>query len=121
LNLLTALERLKHLDLPGSSSLGLGFDGGPGCGNAYDGKDGRSYMREVTRESIEATEKGGYIVVANIPHLTSFTIGGDMPNIMRSEAGMINATWPWTGRMEEWLMEELPDLPYFDEIEYDRM
>jgi len=119
--LLTGLEKLKHLNLPHASDLGLGFDGGPGCGNAYDGKEGQEYLREVTREGIEAIEKGGNIVVANMPHLTSFTIGGSTPNITRGEDGMINATWPWTGRFEDWLMEAVPDLPEFDDVEYGSM
>lgn len=119
--MLKGLEKLKHLDLPGSSSLGLGFDGGPWCGNVYLGKEGRMYMREVTKEAIETTERGGNIVVANMPHLIGFTIGGDTPNITRSEGGMVNATWPWTGRVEEWLMEEVPDLPDFEDTEYGSM
>jgi hypothetical protein len=121
MDVLTGLENLTLLDLPGSSSLGLGFDGGPGCGNVYFGKQGRIYLREVTKQGAEATEKGGDIVVANLPHLTSFTIGGMEANITRNEEGMINATWPWTGRMDEWLMEEVPEEPDFDGVEYDSM
>jgi hypothetical protein len=121
MDVLTGLENLTHLDLPESSSLGLGFDGGPWCGNAYFGKQGRIYLREVTKEGAEATEKGGDIVVANLPHLTSFTIGGMEANITHNEEGMINATWPWTGRMDEWLMEEVPETPDFDGAEYGSM
>lgn len=109
LEILTGLENLTHLDLPDSSSIGLGFDGGPECGNAYFGKQGRIYQREVTRESAETTEEGGRIVVDILPHLSSFRIGGYGPKLTRSEDGVVNATWPWTGRMDEWLMEELPD------------
>lgn len=89
--------------------MGLGFDGGPGCGNAYFGKDGRIYQRQVMKEGVEATEKGGDIVVANLPYLTSFTIGKNQPNITRTNDRMVNAKWPWTGRIDEWLMEEVPD------------
>jgi hypothetical protein len=106
---LTGLENLTHLDLPASSSLGLGFNGGPGCGNVYFGKGGRIYLRQVTKEGAKATEEGGDIVVANLPRLTSFTIGGRNANITRTEERMVNATWPWTGRMDEWLMEEVPE------------
>jgi hypothetical protein len=109
LNVLTELENLTHLDLPASSSLGLGFNGGPGCGNSYFAKEGRIYLRQVTKEGAEATEKGGDIVVANLSHLTSFTIGGRDANITRTKERMVNATWPWTGRMDEWLMEEVPE------------
>jgi len=121
LNVLTGLKNLTHLDLPESSSLGLGFDGGPDCGNAYFGKGGRKYLRQVTKEGAEATEQGGDIVVANLPHLTSFTIGGRKANITRTEERIVNATWPWTWRMDEWLMEVVPERSGFGDIEYGGM
>ncbi|KAM3075751.1 hypothetical protein ACMFMG_007877 [Clarireedia jacksonii] len=108
LDMLTGLANLTHLDLPPSSSLGLGFNGGPGCGNVYFGKRGQLYLRQVIREEAEATELGGDIVVANLPHLTSFTIGGDCPSITQVDKRIVNVTWPWTGRMDEWLREEVP-------------
>jgi hypothetical protein len=48
-------------------------------------------------------------VIENLPHLTALTIGRRRANITRNEEGMGNATWPWTGRMDEWLMEEVPE------------
>ncbi|KAE9374917.1 hypothetical protein N431DRAFT_405980 [Stipitochalara longipes BDJ] len=120
-DMLTELKNLTHLDLPESYELGLGFNGGPFCGNAYFGIEGRKYQRQVIREGAEATEKGGDIVVANLPHLTSFTIGGEKANITRSE-GMVNVTWPWTGRMDEWLLERVPWISGFkDIVVYGRM
>jgi hypothetical protein len=101
--MLTGLANLTHLDLPPSSKLGLGFDGGPWCGNAYDGKDGQYYFRQVVREGAEATELGGDIVVANLPHLASFTIGEESPRIARVDGRIVNVTWPWSGSMDEWL------------------
>lgn len=119
--MLTGLKNLTHLDLPGSSSLDLGFDGGPDCGNAYFGKEGRIYRRQITKEAAEATEKGGNIVVANLPHLTSFTIGQMEANITRTKEGIVNATWPWTGRMDEWLMDMIPELSNPGDVEYGSM
>ena len=87
----------------------MGFNGGPGCGNAYFGKHGREYSRQIDRESAEATGLGGEIVMANMPNLKSFTIGGLKPDITRTEEGTIILTWPWTGRMDEWLMEMTPE------------
>ena len=95
LELLPALENLAHLDLPDSSSIGVGFNGGPGCGNVYFGKHGREYRpggRQIDREARDATELGGKIVVANMPQLKSFTIGGQKPEIIRSEEGQITLT-----------------------------
>ncbi|PQE15478.1 hypothetical protein CJF32_00006840 [Rutstroemia sp. NJR-2017a WRK4] len=105
LDMLSGLANLSHLDLPPSAYLDLGFDGGPGCGNAYDGKEGQLYLREVIKEGAEATELGGNIIVATLPHLTSFTIGGESPCV---DGGIGNLTWPWTGRMDEWLEAEVP-------------
>jgi hypothetical protein len=118
--MVTGLENLTHLDLPDSSSLSLGFSGGPDCGNVYFGKEGRIHLREVTKEGAEATEEGGDIVVANLPYLTSFTIGETKANITRTGDGTVNATWPWTGRMDEWLMEEVDGF-YSGDVEYDSM
>lgn len=110
------MKNLKHLDLPPSSDIGVGFNGGPGCGNVYFGKEGRKYRRQITRESHEATEKGGNIVLATLPHFSSFTIGGSQPTITRGEDGKVHATWPWTGKMDE-----EPEEPDFEDIEYDSM
>ncbi|KUJ12509.1 uncharacterized protein LY89DRAFT_785850 [Mollisia scopiformis] len=121
LEILSELQNLTHLDLGPSSDLDRGFDGGPGCGNAYFGKGGRKYLRQVTRQGAEATEKGGNIVVETLPRLKSFTIGGTKANVTRVEDKMVNATWPWTGRMDEWLMEVVPERSELWDVEYDRM
>ncbi|EPE34441.1 hypothetical protein GLAREA_10135 [Glarea lozoyensis ATCC 20868] len=111
LNILNGQQNLTHLDLPRSSSLALGFDGGAWCGNAYFGKEGRVYERDVVRQGAEATEMAGEIVMENMPQLTSFTVGELRPNITRDSDGknMVSLAWPWTGRMDEWLMEEVPE------------
>lgn len=122
--MLSELRNLTHLDLPGSESIGVGFNGGPGCGNVYLGKEGWIFRRQITQESAEATEKGGKIVLANLPTptLKSFAIGGQMMNITRNDDGELEAIWPWTGRMEEWLMEVVPDRRgKFGEMDYDDM
>jgi hypothetical protein len=105
------LQNLTNLDLPESSRLGLGFDGGPRCGNAYFGKKGRKYLRQVIREDAEATDTAGDIVVRNVPQLVTFRIGAQCPDITRGSDGkhIVSCTWPWTGRMDEWLMEEVPE------------
>ncbi|RDW59162.1 hypothetical protein BP5796_12086 [Coleophoma crateriformis] len=106
---LANFPNLTHLDLPASYQLDLGFDGGPMCGNAYEGPDGTRYQREVLAEAYKATELGGAIVAEVLPHLTSFTIGGYQPNITRDEGVISNVTWPWTGHLDEWLMVRVPD------------
>lgn len=75
----------------------------------------------MTREGAKATELGGDIVVEKLPHLTGFKIGREAANITRTKDAVVNVSWPWTGRMDEWLMEEVPDKPDFGDMEYDSM
>ena len=119
--ILSELKNLTHLDLPDSSSLSLGFDGGPECGNAYDGEDGREYGRQVTRQRAETTEMAGNIVMMNIPHLLNLTIGEMAPNITRAENGTVSLIWPWTGGMDDWVMEIWPEMDDYDDITYGGM
>ncbi|KAH7378116.1 hypothetical protein BKA64DRAFT_687946 [Cadophora sp. MPI-SDFR-AT-0126] len=119
--ILSALENLTHIDLPHSSGLGLGFDGGAWCGNAYYGKSGRAYGRSVLRQGAEITELAADIVMANLPQLKSFTIGGMAPNVTRAENGTVSLVWPWTGRMREWLLEVEPEVEDFEDVEYGGM
>jgi len=88
--------------------LGLGFDGGAWCGNAYFGAEGRQYGREVSRESAETTELAANIVLSKLPQLECLCIGGTYANITRDDHGGRVATWPWTGRMIEWTDEIWP-------------
>jgi hypothetical protein len=109
LGVVSGFANLTHLSLPWSAELDLGFDGGPGCGNFYDGPDGRRFYRNVLQRNAEATELGAAIVAEILPRLESFTIGEFQPTITRGEGGIINMTWPWTGRMDRWLLEIEPE------------
>ncbi|KAH7309996.1 hypothetical protein BKA65DRAFT_519262 [Rhexocercosporidium sp. MPI-PUGE-AT-0058] len=120
LEILASLKNLTHIDLPYSSSLAMGFDGGHWCGNAYEGKNGREYGREVSRQFAETTEKAGDMVMSNLPRLSSFEIG-ETPNITRAENGTVTLTWPWTGRIDEWTFEIWPEVDDFGEVWYDSM
>ncbi len=40
---------------------------------------------------------------------------------MRSYDGLVTMTWPWTGRMEDWLGDIVPEEPDFEDVEYDSM
>ncbi|TDZ22808.1 hypothetical protein Cob_v004381 [Colletotrichum orbiculare MAFF 240422] len=66
---LASLSKLKKLHLPWSADLQLGFDGGPWCGNAYDGPEGAALWRRVRLADLNATQQAGEIVKANIPQL----------------------------------------------------
>ncbi|KAL5319325.1 hypothetical protein ACEPPN_012376 [Leptodophora sp. 'Broadleaf-Isolate-01'] len=118
LKILAQLNNLTQIDLPYSSRLALGFDGGAWCGNAYEGKGGREYGRVVAEESAETTEKAGDMVMRSMRHLKRFEIGELAPNITRAENGTVTLVWPWTGRMDEWTFEVWPEEPDFEEVEY---
>lgn len=78
------------------------------------GPEGRMYQREVTRQDAETAERAGDIVILNAPQLNSFTIGRLRPVLTREEGKLVSAKWPWTGRMEEWLVEVVPDWVHGD-------
>jgi len=105
---ISRFAKLERLRLPYSSSLGLGFDGGHWCGNAYDGPGGRAYGRSVARQTAEATEEAAQIVLEQLPSIRELSIGGSTANITRHENGTASATWSWTGRMKEWTYEVWP-------------
>ncbi|KAL6804915.1 hypothetical protein GGI42DRAFT_323178 [Trichoderma sp. SZMC 28013] len=115
---LVGYPNIRHLELPYSRDLSLGFDGGPECGNAYFGPDGRAYHRSVIQEGAEADEKAAKIALSVLPHLESISIGGLSPHMTKEDGNKVVLEWPWTGRMEEWLLEEVPDLskddPWYD-------
>lgn len=113
LDILSRFPRLEKLWLPPSSGLGLGFDGGAWCGNAYFGTEGREYGRSVSRESAETTEAAAKIVLSRLSNLKSLCIGGTCADITRDEHGRFGATWPWTGRMTEWTYEIWPEKKMF--------
>jgi hypothetical protein len=54
-------------------------------------------------------------------HLANFTIGGTKASVTRTEEGIVNVRWPWTGRMDKWLMEVVPDRSEPGDVEYDSM
>ncbi|KAI1419005.1 hypothetical protein F5Y12DRAFT_780270 [Xylaria sp. FL1777] len=108
LQLLSSLQNLTHLDLPSASELGVGWDGGPFCGNAFEGPRGREYQRQVYQEGVEAAERAAALVLDVLPHLTSFSVGSIQANITRYENGTLRACFPWSGRMDEWVGDVLP-------------
>ncbi|KAI0445489.1 hypothetical protein F4803DRAFT_548213 [Xylaria telfairii] len=108
LQLLQSLKNLTYLDLPSASSLDVGWDGGPWCGNAFMGPGGRENERRVLRDQAKAVNTAAALVVEFLPHLTGFNIGESTANLTRYENGTLRASFPWTGRINEWVMEVLP-------------
>ncbi|KAF2658106.1 hypothetical protein K491DRAFT_756364 [Lophiostoma macrostomum CBS 122681] len=108
LTILSRFSQLEDLRLPSSSSLGLGFDGGAWCGNAYDGEGGRAYGRSVTQQDAELTEAAGRIVHKALPTLKRLDIGHHSANMTLGEDGKVELVWRWTGRMEEYTYEAYP-------------
>ncbi|KAI0552594.1 hypothetical protein F4679DRAFT_534720 [Xylaria curta] len=108
LQLLQALRNLTHLDLPDASDLDVGWSGGPKCGRPFMGPRGRENQRKVLRRSAEATDRAAALVVGFLPQLTGFSIGDTQAEITRYENGTVRASFPWTGRIDKWVMEGLP-------------
>ncbi|PVH95932.1 hypothetical protein DM02DRAFT_731511 [Periconia macrospinosa] len=113
LAVLAQFPNLTHLALPTARYLGLSFDGGPSCGNAYFGADGRAYGRQVTQQGAEAVEEAGKMAIEMLPHLKTLSIGGLRANITKNEDGTLVLTWPWTGRMTEYTYEVWPEVRDF--------
>ncbi|TGJ83179.1 hypothetical protein E0Z10_g5581 [Xylaria hypoxylon] len=105
---LSSLQNLTHLDLPDASKLGVGWFGYPGCGNVYFGPEGRQYLLQEIQQEAEAIDRVAALVAEVLPHLTGFTVGNTQANITRYENGTLGASFPWTGRMHEWVMDSSP-------------
>ncbi|KAJ7789499.1 hypothetical protein B0H14DRAFT_2944316 [Mycena olivaceomarginata] len=82
LPIITRFPHLQHLDLPPVYELGVGFDGGAWCGNAYFGESGRKYAHSVALQSLHATEKATNITLPYMPPtLKTLTIGETTVNL----------------------------------------
>lgn len=56
-------------------------------------------------ENINATERAGEIVRANVPRLKGVDVGGFYGNFTVGDDGGDLTVWPWTGRLEDWFLE----------------
>ncbi|KAI0405123.1 hypothetical protein F4802DRAFT_615075 [Xylaria palmicola] len=119
LRILGTLQNLTYLELPPAYQLNIGWDGGPGCGNAYDGPGGRRYERQVVGQGAEAVDSAAALVLKALPRLIGFSIGSTQANITRYENGTREASFPWTGRKGEWVMEKVPLRPYESDLDDD--
>lgn len=108
LRVLARFSNLTSLSLPSAGGLGLSFDGGPGCGNAYMGPGGRKYGRRVTQQGAETIEEAGRMTMEILPHLEYLAVGGSRANITK-EGGEVELIWAWTGRMTEYTYEVWPE------------
>jgi hypothetical protein len=102
---------LTYLYLPEAYKLGLGYNGGPGCGNVYFGAEGRQFGRQMARERMDATEEAGRIAFEVLPHLKNLSIGTTSPvDIIRDEEGNVaELKWKWTGRTRDYLYGIWPE------------
>ncbi|KAJ7774367.1 hypothetical protein B0H14DRAFT_2965351, partial [Mycena olivaceomarginata] len=90
LPIITRFPHLQHLDLPPVYELGVGFDGGAWCGNAYFGESGRESAHSVALQSLHATEKATNITLPYMPPtLKTLTIGETTVNLLPAGPGAI--------------------------------
>lgn len=89
-------------------SLNLGLDGGPACGNAYMGRHGTKYLRLMHRERLWAYEYAAKLFLDRRDlALSMLTIDGDsIYSQNRTTDGQL--LLPWTGRLKEYLLNEVP-------------
>ncbi|PVI03039.1 hypothetical protein DM02DRAFT_653019 [Periconia macrospinosa] len=110
LSALNESTTLKTVILPDSIGLAIGFEGGPGCGNAYMGPDGYKTSRSVVNSHIRAVEIASAMAWDTLPHLENITIGDESPSkVERDDKGkVIKVFYPWTDRVQEFLEEQYP-------------
>ena len=113
LSLLAKLPNLTNLTLPTASELDLGFDDGPYCGNYYHGEKGRAFGRSRVVEHASVVETAADMAVKALPALKSLTIGDTVVDLTRNrehedEGAILSMAFPWTGRLEEYALEQFP-------------
>ncbi|KAL9114648.1 MAG: hypothetical protein Q9227_001326 [Pyrenula ochraceoflavens] len=85
---LSKFENLTHLYLSDASQMGVGWDGGPWCGNAYMGPGGDELLRQVQADGREAEAKVANLVFPEIPGLKELWIGdGTKVQVVRDQDG----------------------------------
>ncbi|KZL84569.1 hypothetical protein CI238_07172 [Colletotrichum incanum] len=104
---LATIPRLRHLHLPWTPDLNVGFDGWPLYGNFYDGEEGARYWRQDQLRYLEAAETAGDIVRGDLPTLKGIDIGIFYGNFTLDANGNNITIWPWTGNLEDWLLKNL--------------
>ena len=111
LDVIAKHPNIKQLHLPDLEDLGMNYDGGPACGNAYMGASGREFLRRLDRRYAETADLAGETVMMKLPWLEELSFGALKPlHIGRNEEEEYpTLTWPWTGRLEEWLGPAVTD------------
>ncbi|KAI1809754.1 hypothetical protein GGS20DRAFT_595671 [Poronia punctata] len=104
-----SLANLTHLELPWAMNLDVGFSGGPGCGNVYFGPDGLKYERLMMRDGLKAIRRAASLTLEILPSLKGLRIGDTDVTIMRHDNGTLGLSFPWTSRIDEYILEEVPD------------
>ncbi|KAL0933341.1 uncharacterized protein CTRU02_212304 [Colletotrichum truncatum] len=101
-----SLPKLKILHLPWSGLLNLGFHPPNPWEHTYDmGYRGRLSRDDLLADAA-ASELAGQLVREEMPWVKSVYIGTHLGNFTVDADGKEAITWPWTGRMDEWLREE---------------
>lgn len=105
LSVLRRFPNLVHLKLPEPQDLQLGFEWGPWCGNVFDGPEGEAFGRRLMQERAETIELAANFALAGLPNLRELLIGDQRVNLTLNDNGQPDLSWPWTGRMEQYVNE----------------
>lgn len=104
---LAEFSDLEELGLPAATDLRHGRLG-PFCGTpSLKGAEATEHNYRMHRDEHEQIEKVASIVVEALPRLTRLTIDGREATITCDEDGKTSASWPWSGRLDEYLDEIL--------------
>ncbi|RYP06831.1 hypothetical protein DL765_009344 [Monosporascus sp. GIB2] len=107
ISVLAEFSYLEQLGLPAAANLGYaGVE--HKCGNPFlGGAKAAELGYRTTRQEYEGTEKVASVVVEMLPRLRHLTIDGREATITHDENGKASASWPWSGRLDEYLDEIL--------------
>lgn len=113
LAVLAEFSDLEELDLPSAPNLRVGVTFGAGwCGtnssyNLYSDAQAAEQNYRDHQHIYEHIEKVASMVVETLPHLKRLSIDGKEPTITHGEDGKASASWPWSGRFEEYYLNEI--------------
>lgn len=101
---------MGELRLPSATNLRLGAYTGKWCGTdaiLLRGTETAESNYRWKREELEEYEKMASIALEKLPQLKRLIIDDQEPSITHGEDGKASASWPWSGRLDEYLNDIL--------------
>lgn len=103
---LAEFSHLEELRLPDATALRYAVLGS-WCGTpSVRGEEAVWQYRLEHKSYIEALDRVTSLVMEMLPRLQRLTIADSEPTITHDEEGKASASWPWSGRSDEYLDEK---------------